>query len=65
MVGCRNMRYGRFGWAAARTDDLVHWLPARLSVLDGADLRRALWLVGTASALAVPVAMGLLMLVLG
>jgi adenosylcobinamide-phosphate synthase len=33
--------------------------------LDGADLRRALWLVGTASALAVPVAVALLVLVRG
>ncbi len=32
MVGYRNERYGRFGWAGARSDDLVHWLPARLSV---------------------------------
>jgi adenosylcobinamide-phosphate synthase len=32
MVGYRNTRYARFGWAAARSDDLVHWLPARLSV---------------------------------
>jgi adenosylcobinamide-phosphate synthase len=32
MVGYRNARYRRFGWAAARSDDLVHWLPARLSV---------------------------------
>lgn len=32
MVGYRNQRYARFGWAAARSDDLVHWLPARLSV---------------------------------
>jgi adenosylcobinamide-phosphate synthase len=32
MIGYRNARYGRFGWAAARSDDLVHWLPARLSV---------------------------------
>lgn len=33
MVGYRNARYGRFGWFAARSDDLIHWLPARLSVL--------------------------------
>jgi adenosylcobinamide-phosphate synthase len=32
MVGYNNERYGRFGWAGARSDDLVHWLPARLSV---------------------------------
>lgn len=32
MVGYRNERYARFGWAGARSDDLVHWLPARLSV---------------------------------
>ncbi|MBK1644566.1 cobalamin biosynthesis protein CobD [Thiocapsa imhoffii] len=32
MVGYQNERYARFGWAAARSDDLVHWLPARLSV---------------------------------
>ncbi|MBK1720454.1 adenosylcobinamide-phosphate synthase CbiB [Thiocystis violacea] len=32
MVGYKNARYHRFGWAGARSDDLVHWLPARLSV---------------------------------
>jgi len=32
MVGYRNPRYQRFGWAAARSDDLLHWLPARLAV---------------------------------
>ncbi|MBT8420657.1 MAG: adenosylcobinamide-phosphate synthase CbiB [Gammaproteobacteria bacterium] len=32
MVGYKNARYRRFGWAAARMDDLIHWLPARLSV---------------------------------
>ncbi|MCP5421108.1 MAG: cobalamin biosynthesis protein CobD [Gammaproteobacteria bacterium] len=32
MVGYKNDRYRRFGWAGARSDDLVHWLPARLSV---------------------------------
>ncbi|WPL18053.1 cobalamin biosynthesis protein [Thiorhodovibrio winogradskyi] len=33
MVGYRNARYQRFGWLAARSDDLIHWLPARLSPL--------------------------------
>ncbi|MTW21220.1 adenosylcobinamide-phosphate synthase CbiB [Allochromatium palmeri] len=32
MVGYQNERYARFGWAGARSDDLIHWLPARLSV---------------------------------
>jgi adenosylcobinamide-phosphate synthase len=32
MVGYKNARYARFGWAGARSDDLVNWLPARLSV---------------------------------
>lgn len=32
MVGYPNARYRQFGWSAARSDDLVHWLPARLSV---------------------------------
>ncbi|MDD2336272.1 MAG: adenosylcobinamide-phosphate synthase CbiB [Geobacteraceae bacterium] len=33
MVGYRNERYLRFGWASARFDDLANWLPARLSGL--------------------------------
>lgn len=33
LVGYKNARYRRFGWAAARSDDVIHWLPARLSVL--------------------------------
>ncbi|MDE0667722.1 MAG: adenosylcobinamide-phosphate synthase CbiB [bacterium] len=30
MVGHRNDRYHRFGWAAARLDDLANYLPARI-----------------------------------
>ncbi len=29
--GYKNQRYLQFGWAAARLDDLVNWLPARLT----------------------------------
>ena len=29
MVGHRNERYQRFGWAAARLDDVANWVPAR------------------------------------
>ncbi|MEV4254312.1 cobalamin biosynthesis protein, partial [Spirillospora sp. NPDC049652] len=31
MVGYRNPRYERFGWASARFDDVVNWVPARLT----------------------------------
>ncbi|MFE3444152.1 cobalamin biosynthesis protein [Nocardia sp. NPDC059180] len=33
MIGYRNDRYHRFGWAAARTDDLANLAPARLTGL--------------------------------
>lgn len=33
MVGHRSDRYLRFGWAAARTDDVAGWVPARLTAL--------------------------------
>lgn len=33
MVGYKNRRYRRFGWAAARIDDLANFIPARLSIL--------------------------------
>ncbi len=31
MIGHRTARHEAFGWAAARTDDLLNWVPARLS----------------------------------
>jgi adenosylcobinamide-phosphate synthase len=33
MIGHRTPRHGRFGWAAARFDDLLNWVPARLAAL--------------------------------
>jgi adenosylcobinamide-phosphate synthase len=31
MVGHRDARYTEFGWASARLDDLLNWLPARVT----------------------------------
>lgn len=39
MVGYKNERYADFGFASAKLDDLVNWVPARLTAL-------CLWLVG-------------------
>ena len=31
MVGYRSPRYARFGWASARLDDVLNWVPARVT----------------------------------
>ena len=41
MVGHRSPRYRSFGWASARLDDIVNWLPARLAAVSVALLMPA------------------------
>jgi adenosylcobinamide-phosphate synthase len=47
MVGHRSPRYANYGWASARLDDLMAWLPARLTAALVASVRpraaRAVW----------------------
>jgi adenosylcobinamide-phosphate synthase len=47
MVGHRDARHLRFGWAAARLDDAANWVPARVTALLvialGRGRRRAAW----------------------
>src|SRR5207247_41114 len=52
MVGYRDPRYERYGWASARADDIVNYLPARMTYLllsvaaffIGCKGRAALWI---------------------
>ena len=41
MVGHRSRRYERFGWASARLDDALAWLPARVTAAAVAAVRPA------------------------
>ncbi len=42
MIGHRSPRYERFGWAAARLDDVANWVPARLTAVLATGLARAM-----------------------
>ncbi|KKI90316.1 cobalamin biosynthesis protein CobD [Bacillus sp. SA1-12] len=33
MVGYKNEKFEKFGWASARFDDVINWIPARLTAL--------------------------------
>lgn len=50
MIGHRNPRYERFGWASARLDDILNYVPARLTAVAVAIVRprrasNVLWIV--------------------
>ena len=46
MIGHHDQRYERFGWASARADDVLNWLPARLGALGVMAARPATGAVG-------------------
>jgi adenosylcobinamide-phosphate synthase len=49
MVGHRSSRYANYGWASARFDDVLAWLPARLTAVLVALVRpRSAWSVWSA-----------------